>query len=60
MLKLEDDNQMGDDIQPADDDAQQAPQADEEIIGSEEVAEEGIAEEKTEEDVEGGAEETNI
>ena len=64
MLRLQDEDQTSDDIQPAGgDDTQQAPQADEGTVGGEEVAEEGVAEEKTEEgNVEGGAteEETNI
>jgi hypothetical protein len=66
MLRLEDENQINDDVQPAGDDTQQAPQADEGIVGGEETADEGTVkegavEEKTEEEnVEGGAEETNI
>jgi hypothetical protein len=42
MLRLEDENQMGDDTQqPTGDDTQQAPQADEETVGGEEAADEG-------------------
>ena len=61
MLRLQDEDQTGDDTQPSGDDAQQAPQADEETVGGEGVAKEGVAEEKTEEgNVEGGAEETSV
>jgi hypothetical protein len=57
MLRLEDENQINDDVQPSGDDTQQAPQADEETADKEESVEEGAAEEKTEEgNVEGGAE----
>lgn len=63
MLRLQDEDQMGNDIQPSSDDTQQAPQADEGTVGGEEATEEGVSEKKIEEEnVEGGAaeEETNI
>ena len=61
MLRLQDEDQTGDNTQPSGDDTQQAPQADEETAGGEGAVEEGTAEEKTEEEkVEGGAEETNL
>jgi hypothetical protein len=58
MLRLEDENQINDDVQPSGDDTQQAPQADEETAGNEGAVEEGaVSEEATEEKtVEGGAE----
>ncbi len=61
MLRLQDEDQTSDDTQPSSDDAQQAPQADEETAEGEGAVKEGTAEEKTEEEnVEGGAEETSV